>query len=44
MNLLGAFIHNSRLQYVEFFGKFYEGEGELFAPLGQTRRFVGLQR
>lgn len=44
MNLLGAFIHNSRLQYVEFFGKFYEGEGELFAPLGQTRRFVRLQR
>lgn len=32
--VLGAYVHNSRLQYVEFFGKFYEGEGQLFAPLG----------
>ena len=34
INLLGAYIHDARLQYVEFFGKFYEGEGELFAPFG----------
>ena len=34
MNLLGAYIHDARLQYVEFFGKFYEGEGELFTPFG----------
>ena len=40
MNLLGAFIHDSRLQYVEFFGRFYEGEGELFAPLGSQREFI----
>ena len=34
INLLGAYIHDARLQYVEFFGKFYEGEGELFTPFG----------
>ncbi len=40
MSLLGAYIHDSRLQYVEFFGRFYEGEGELFAPLGSQREFI----
>lgn len=34
MGLLGAFIHDARLQYVEFFSRFYEGEGELFTPMG----------
>ena len=36
INTLGAYVHNSRLQFVEFFGKFYEGGGYLFAPLGST--------
>ncbi len=40
MSLLGAFIHDSRLQYVEFFGRFYEGEGELFTPLGSAREYL----
>lgn len=40
MSLLGAFIHDSRLQYVEFFGRFYEGEGELFTPLGRSGEHV----
>ena len=35
INLLGAYIHDARLQYVEFYGKFYEGEGELFTPFGR---------
>lgn len=34
MGLLGAFVHDARLQYVEFFSRFYEGDGELFAPFG----------
>lgn len=42
MNLLGAYIHDARLQYVEFYGKFYEGEGELFRPLGSSRTHIGL--
>ena len=40
MNLLGAYIHDARLQYVEFYGKFFEGEGELFAPLGSSHKYV----
>lgn len=32
MGALGAYIHDTRLQYVEYFGKFYTGEGELFKP------------
>ncbi len=32
MGLLGAFVHDARLQYVEFFSRFYEGEGQLFTP------------
>jgi V/A-type H+-transporting ATPase subunit I len=32
--VLGAYVHTNRLQYVEFFGKFYEGGGKLFTPFG----------
>ena len=42
MNLLGAYIHDARLQYVEFYGKFFEGEGELFSPLGSRHKYVRL--
>lgn len=40
MGLLGAYIHDARLQYVEFYGRFYQGEGELFTPLGSKRKHV----
>ncbi len=33
INLLGSFVHTSRLQYIEFFGKFYEDGGRPFNPL-----------
>lgn len=32
MGMLSAYVHNGRLQYIEFFGKFYEGGGYLFEP------------
>jgi len=32
INLLGTFVHAARLQYIEFFGKFYEDGGEIFSP------------
>jgi V/A-type H+-transporting ATPase subunit I len=33
INVLGAYVHTTRLQYVEFFGKFYDGGGRRFQPL-----------
>jgi V/A-type H+-transporting ATPase subunit I len=42
INLLGAYVHNSRLQYVEFFSKFYTGEGHAFNPLGGRTKYVFL--
>lgn len=32
INALGAYVHTNRLQFVEFFGKFYEGGGRKFTP------------
>ena len=32
LSALGAFVHTCRLQYVEFFGKFYEDGGRHFEP------------
>ena len=42
INLLGAYIHDARLQYVEFYGRFYEGNGELFKPLGSEHKYIYL--
>ena len=39
INALGAYVHNSRLQFVEFFGKFYTGGGSLFKPLGSEMKY-----
>jgi len=40
INLLGAFVHASRLQYIEFFGKFFEGGGKPFSPLSIKTKYV----
>lgn len=40
INLLGSFVHSLRLQYVEFFGKFYGGGGEPFTPLSISTQYV----
>lgn len=32
INALGAYVHTNRLQFVEFFGKFYKGGGRGFKP------------
>jgi V/A-type H+/Na+-transporting ATPase subunit I len=42
INLLGAFVHPARLQFVEFFSKFYEGGGRPLAPLRFATRSVVL--
>ncbi len=40
--LLGAFVHSTRLQFVEFFSKFYEGGGRPFAPFAPRTKQVVL--
>jgi V/A-type H+/Na+-transporting ATPase subunit I len=42
LNILGAFIHSARLQFVEFFGKFIEGSGRMYTPFKRHERFVEL--
>lgn len=40
MSLLSAYVHDSRLQYIEFFNKFYEGGGYAFKPLAIRTKTV----
>jgi len=40
INALGSFVHTARLQYVEFFGKFFEGGGKPFSPLRANTKYV----
>jgi V/A-type H+-transporting ATPase subunit I len=42
LNLLGAFIHSARLQFVEFFGGFFEGGGKTFTPLKRKSKYLFL--
>ena len=44
LSALSAYVHTSRLQYVEFFGKFYDGGGRLWQPLNLRTRYVQLVR
>ena len=39
VNLLGAYVHTNRLQFVEFFGKFYEGGGREFKPFAANTKY-----
>jgi V/A-type H+-transporting ATPase subunit I len=39
MNSIGSFVHSLRLQFVEFFGRFYEGGGDKFTPLKEDRYY-----
>jgi len=40
INSLGAYVHTSRLQYYEFFMKFFEGGGAIFTPFTRNRKYV----
>ncbi len=42
INALGSYVHTSRLQYVEFFGKFFEGGGKPFAPLRINTQYINV--
>ncbi|SCL90634.1 V-type ATP synthase subunit I [Sporanaerobacter sp. PP17-6a] len=40
---LGTFVHTCRLQYLEFFGKFYEGGGKAFEPLRFNTKYIRIK-
>jgi V/A-type H+-transporting ATPase subunit I len=43
INLLGAYVHTNRLQFVEFFGKFYEGGGRAFEPFTENTKYFKIK-
>lgn len=43
INLIGTYVHTNRLQYVEFFSKFYEGSGRTFTPLKINSKFFTIR-
>lgn len=40
INLLGAYVHTDRLQFVELFSKFYSGGGREFEPLTANTQYI----
>lgn len=43
INLLGAYVHTNRLQFVEFFGKFYEGGGRKYQPFSENTKYFKIR-
>lgn len=43
LSLLSAYVHGARLQYVEFFGKFFTGGGRAFTPLDTEEKYVNIK-
>ena len=44
LNLLGCYVHDLRLQCLEYFGKFYEDGGKPFRPLAADTKYVDIQK
>ena len=42
LNLLGCYVHDMRLQCLEFFGRFYEDGGKPFKPMENATQYVDL--
>ena len=44
LNLLGCYVHDMRLQCLEFFGRFYEDGGKPFRPLNISTKYVDIEK
>ena len=42
INLIGTYVHAARLQYLEFFGRFYKEGGIAFKPLKYDTKYVDI--
>ena len=42
LNILGCFVHDLRLQCLEYFGRFYEDGGKAFDPLSIKTKYVDI--
>jgi len=43
LNLLGCYVHDLRLQCLEYFGKFYQDGGKPFRPLAINTKYVDIE-
>ena len=43
LNILGCYVHDLRLQCLEFFNKFYEDGGRPFTPLAYNTKYVDVE-
>lgn len=43
LNVIGTYVHTSRLQYLEFFKQFYEEGGRPWRPLNIATKFVDIK-
>ena len=43
LNLLGCYVHDLRLQCLEFFNRFYESGGRPFRPLAYQTNYVDIK-
>lgn len=43
ISVLGAYVHTSRLQYIEYFGRFYEDGGRIMKPLRTKTKYTRIE-
>ena len=43
LNILGCYVHDLRLQCLEYFGKFYEAGGKPFSPLKIKGKYINVE-
>ena len=42
LSSLSAYVHASRLQYIEMFGKFFDGGGRYYQPLRRDTKYINV--